>query len=178
VSFEEAQLRARHDAVSSGRFIDLTDEAEEAAGAEDAALQEGASGPAEKKKKGFSLQPRRGGESRTAGCTFAPPPDANCAMVRVRFQLWGSVAKLRLTLTPRCSFFSTHGQQSAAKGSSTTVSRSDIRLIQNLDSSAHGLVRRWLLIGYSPILYYPHGRGIAFVKSNGLLGTIAISPSN
>jgi hypothetical protein len=90
VSFEEAQLRARHDAVSSGRFIDLTDEAEEAAGAEDAALQEGASGPAEKKKKGFSLQPRRGGESRTAGCTFAPPPDANCAMVRVRFQLWGS----------------------------------------------------------------------------------------
>jgi hypothetical protein len=38
--------------------------------------------------------------------------------------------------------FSTHGQQSAAKGSSTTVSRSDIRLIQHLDSSAHGLVRR------------------------------------
>jgi hypothetical protein len=30
--------------------------------------------------------------------------------------------------------FSTHGQQSAAKGSSTTVSRSDIRLIQHLDS--------------------------------------------
>jgi hypothetical protein len=29
---------------------------------------------------------------------------------------------------------STHGQQSAAKGSSTTVSRSDIRLIQYLDS--------------------------------------------
>ena len=32
----------------------------------------------------------------------------------------------------------THGQQSAAQGSSTTVSRSDIRLIQHLDSSAHG----------------------------------------
>ena len=32
--------------------------------------------------------------------------------------------------------FSTHGQQSAAKGSLTTVSRSDIRLIQHLDSSA------------------------------------------
>jgi hypothetical protein len=47
--------------------------------------------------------------------------------------------------------FSTHGQQSAAKGSSTTVSRSDIRLIQHLDSSAHGLVRRKLLIGYFPI---------------------------
>jgi hypothetical protein len=43
---------------------------------------------------------------------------------------------------------STHGQQSAAKGSSTTVSRSEIRLIQHLDSSAHGLVRRWRLIGY------------------------------
>jgi hypothetical protein len=52
--------------------------------------------------------------------------------------------------------FSTHGQRSAAKGSSTTVSRSDIRLIQHLDSSARGLVRRWLLIGYFPILYNPH----------------------
>jgi hypothetical protein len=31
------------------------------------------------------------------------------------------------------------------QGSSTTVSRSDIRLIQHLDSSAHGLVRRLLL---------------------------------
>jgi hypothetical protein len=47
--------------------------------------------------------------------------------------------------------FSTHGQQSAAKGSSTTVLRSDIRLIQYLDSSAHGLVRRWRLIGHFPI---------------------------
>jgi hypothetical protein len=47
--------------------------------------------------------------------------------------------------------FFTHGQQSAAKGSSTTVSRSDIRLIQHLDSSALGLVRRWRLIGYFPI---------------------------
>jgi hypothetical protein len=40
--------------------------------------------------------------------------------------------------------FSTHGQQSAAQGSSATVSRSDIRLIQYFDFSAHGLVRRWL----------------------------------
>ena len=54
--------------------------------------------------------------------------------------------------------FSTHGQQSAAKGSSTTVSRSDIRLIQHLDSSALGLVRRWRLIGYFLILYYPFTR--------------------
>jgi hypothetical protein len=38
--------------------------------------------------------------------------------------------------------FSTHGQLSAAQGSSATVSHSDIRLIQHLDSSAHGLVRR------------------------------------
>jgi hypothetical protein len=51
--------------------------------------------------------------------------------------------------------FSTHGQQSAAKGSSTTVSRSDIRLIQHLDSSALGLVRRWRLIGYFPIHLLP-----------------------
>jgi hypothetical protein len=48
-----------------------------------------------------------------------------------------------------------HGQLPAAQGSSTTVSRSDIRLIQHLDSSAHGLVRRWSLIGHFPILYYP-----------------------
>jgi hypothetical protein len=45
--------------------------------------------------------------------------------------------------------FSTHGQLSAAKGSSTTVSRSDIRLSQYLDSSAHGLVWRWLLMAIS-----------------------------
>jgi hypothetical protein len=48
--------------------------------------------------------------------------------------------------------FSTHGHQSAAKGSLTTVSCSDIRLIQHLDSSGHGLVRRWRLIGYFPTL--------------------------
>jgi hypothetical protein len=36
--------------------------------------------------------------------------------------------------TVRC--FSTHGQQPAAKGSSTTVSRFDIRPIQHFDSSA------------------------------------------
>jgi hypothetical protein len=53
--------------------------------------------------------------------------------------------------------FSTHGHLSAAQGSSTTVSRSDIRLIQHFDSSALGLVRRWLLIGYFPIhLPPPH----------------------
>ena len=43
--------------------------------------------------------------------------------------------------------FSTHGQHSAAKGSSTTVSRSDIRLIQHLDSSAWfgpGVALNWL----------------------------------
>jgi hypothetical protein len=47
--------------------------------------------------------------------------------------------------------FSTHGQQSAAKGSSTIASRADIRLIKHLDSLALGLVRRWLSIGYFPI---------------------------
>jgi serine/threonine protein kinase len=35
----------------------------------------------------------------------------------------------------------------------TTVSRSDTRLIQHLDSSAHGFVRRWLLTGYFPIIH-------------------------
>jgi hypothetical protein len=54
--------------------------------------------------------------------------------------------------------FSTHGQKSAAKGRSTTVSRSDIRLIQYLDSSALGLVRRWRLIGYFPIRLLPPQR--------------------
>jgi hypothetical protein len=38
------------------------------------------------------------------------------------------------------------------------VSRSDIRLIQYLDSSAHGLVWRWRLIGYFLILYYPNSQ--------------------
>jgi hypothetical protein len=55
--------------------------------------------------------------------------------------------------------FSTHGQQSAAKGSSTTVSRSDIRLIQHFDSSAHGLVRWWRLTGYFPIHLLPPAQG-------------------
>jgi hypothetical protein len=52
--------------------------------------------------------------------------------------------------------FSTHGHLSASQGSSTTVSHSDIRLTQHLDSSAHGLVRRRRLIGYSPRVYSPH----------------------
>jgi hypothetical protein len=51
-----------------------------------------------------------------------------------------------------------HGQQSAAQGSSTTVSRSVIQLIQHLDSSAHGLVRRRRLIGcfliLTPLFYH------------------------
>jgi hypothetical protein len=55
--------------------------------------------------------------------------------------------------------FSTHGHLSAAKGSSTTVSRSDIRLIQHFDFSAYGLVRRWLFIGYFLILYSPNRVG-------------------
>jgi hypothetical protein len=58
--------------------------------------------------------------------------------------------------------FSGHGQYSAAKGSSTTVSRADIRLIQYLDSSAHGLVRRWLLnwlSTYDPGVQVRHRRG-------------------
>jgi hypothetical protein len=47
--------------------------------------------------------------------------------------------------------FSTHGQLSAAQGSLTTLSRSVVRLIQHLDSSALGLVWRWPLL-------FPHPR--------------------
>jgi hypothetical protein len=58
--------------------------------------------------------------------------------------------------TPSSGSFSTYGHLSAAQGSSTTVSRSDIRLIQHLDSSLCSLmVRRWRLIGHFLILYYP-----------------------
>jgi hypothetical protein len=63
-------------------------------------------------------------------------------------------------MVTRFAASTTHGQQSAAKGSSTTVSRSDIRLIQYLDSSALGLVRRLLFIGYFLILYYPQARQV------------------
>jgi hypothetical protein len=46
----------------------------------------------------------------------------------------------------------------------TTVSRSDIRLTQHFDSSAHGLVRRWLLIGYLPIHLLPHLPGLMVTR--------------
>jgi hypothetical protein len=55
--------------------------------------------------------------------------------------------------------FSTHGHQSAAKGSATAASRSDIRLIQHLDSSALGLVRRWRLTGHFLIHLVHPSRG-------------------
>jgi hypothetical protein len=48
-------------------------------------------------------------------------------------------------MVTRFAASSTRGRLSAAKGSSATVSRSDIRLIQHLGFSAHGLVRRWRL---------------------------------
>jgi hypothetical protein len=56
--------------------------------------------------------------------------------------------------------FPTHGQQSAAQGSLTTVSlwhpiNSTFRLF------AHGLVRRWLLIGYFPIHVLPPKRALS-----------------
>jgi hypothetical protein len=55
--------------------------------------------------------------------------------------------------------FSTHGHQSAAKGSSTTVSRSDIRFNLDLLIRLCGMmVRRWRLIGYFPVLYNPPPR--------------------
>jgi hypothetical protein len=54
--------------------------------------------------------------------------------------------------------FSTHGHQSAAKGSLTTVSRSDIRVIQHLDSSALGLVRGTSLVLPRPLSTPMHHR--------------------
>jgi hypothetical protein len=54
--------------------------------------------------------------------------------------------------------FSTHGHQSAAKGSSTTVSRSGI-LYLSLPFLFGSVVRRWRLIGYFPILYNPPSGG-------------------
>jgi hypothetical protein len=53
--------------------------------------------------------------------------------------------------------FSPHGQLSAAQGSSTTVSRSDIRLIQHLDFSAQGSVRSSAYLAISlPLINPPH----------------------
>jgi hypothetical protein len=55
------------------------------------------------------------------------------------------------------------------------LTRSDIRLMQYFDSSAHGLVRRWLLIGYSlihllppppPPVSAPHGEAPTRVSCN------------
>jgi hypothetical protein len=64
--------------------------------------------------------------------------------------------------------FSTHGHQSAAQGSLTTVSRSDIRLIQHLDSSAHGLVRRWRLIGKFPYPLLTRGHEVLSITAERL----------
>jgi hypothetical protein len=64
--------------------------------------------------------------------TALPKVDTNCTAPSLMPTVNGNTVRS----------FSTHGHLSAAKGSSTTVSRSDIRLIQYLDSSALGLVRR------------------------------------
>jgi hypothetical protein len=83
--------------------------------------------------------------SSTAEMTALPKVDTNCTAPSLIPTVNGNTVRS----------FSTHGQQSTSKGSLTTVSRSDIRLIQYLDSSALGLVRRWLLIGYFPIHLLP-----------------------
>jgi hypothetical protein len=44
------------------------------------------------------------------------------------------------------------------------LSRSDIRLIQYLDASALGLVRRWRLIGYFPIRLLPPARDVCYIS--------------
>jgi hypothetical protein len=64
-----------------------------------------------------------------ADMTTLPKVDTNCTTPSLIPTVTGNTVRS----------FSTHGQQPAAKGSSTTVSRSDIRLIQHLDSSAQWL---------------------------------------
>ena len=96
------------------------------------------------------------------GSACAPPTLSTSAATYISYKLMSNhkTAPHRLSIPTvngnTVLSFSTHGQQSAAKGSLTTVSRSDIRFIQHLDSSALGLARRWLLIGHFLILYYPH----------------------
>jgi hypothetical protein len=63
----------------------------------------------------------------TTNTTTLPKVETNCTAPSLKPTVNGN--------TVRC--FSTHGHQSAAKGSSTTVSRSDIRLVQQLDFSAY-----------------------------------------
>jgi hypothetical protein len=63
--------------------------------------------------------------------------------------------------------FSTHGQQSAANGSLTTVSRSDIRLIQHLDSSALGFGPEVALNWLFPYPILPPTPGAKKNKRNG-----------
>jgi hypothetical protein len=90
---------------------------------------------------GAMMQP----SSARAEMTTLPQVDTKCTTLSLIPRVNGNTARS----------FSTHGQQSAAKGSLTIVSRSDIRLIQRKDSSADGLVRRWRLIGYLPIHVSP-----------------------
>jgi hypothetical protein len=79
--------------------------------------------------------------SAHAEVTALPKVDTNCTAPSLIPTVNGNTVRS----------FSTHGQLPAAQGSSTTVSRSDIRFIQHLDSSAHGLVRRWL----NWLFFYP-----------------------
>jgi hypothetical protein len=84
------------------------------------------------------------------------PPNENSTTgthtLMSQHQLHRTVSLIRTVNGNTVRSFSTHGQPSAAQGSSTNVSRSEnIRLIQHFDSSALGLVRRLLLIGYFPI---------------------------
>ena len=99
-----------------------------------------------------------GGAPVMMACAPPPPPPAQVAalvapLLRVALAAFnmragpGPPAVAGLSLSHRRSHppsivrsFSTHGQLSAAQGSLTTVSRSDVRLIQHLDSSALGLV--------------------------------------
>jgi hypothetical protein len=97
--------------------------------------------------------------SARAEMTALPKVDTNCTTPSLIPPVNGNTVRS----------FSTHGHQSAAKGSSTTVSRSEIRLIRHFDSSTLGLVRRkQRLIGYYPLITHPSaGEGTLREPSGG-----------
>jgi hypothetical protein len=100
--------------------------------------------------------------------TALPKVDTNCTAPSLTPTVNGNTVRS----------FSTHEQLSAAQGSSTTaVSLYDIRLIQYLDSSALALVRRWLLIGYSPIHLLPYDAMVRNFPTHGQPSAAQGSPT-
>jgi hypothetical protein len=79
---------------------------------------------------------------------------AASAAHQIATQVGWPTPSLQLMVTRFAASLRTHNSPQR-KEAQTTVSRSDTRFIQRFDSSAHGLVRRWRLIGYFPIHVLP-----------------------